>query len=626
MLLFVIFGLSLTLSIVVSCGNQTILNTVLDFAHVQGFKNLHYGYREAGVSPVDAWNDFSTFEENSLSWTDSSFASPLMVNKHIMHANTTHNAARLWISNVEGKLHITGEVFKPFAGGDGITFTVQVQTTTVFHRYLYNANQRVAVNVYADIQVGTVVALICSSGKTHDFDQLSTRFIFASGKNSNVVLMDTSKATQLVQGHDNLFYLFRIQNISWLPLFLAGLDSRNFLISAVNLGGGSMGGLAIGRFIMHPGMADGEKAEIAKSWRSTIHGNVSLTGEVVKQTSGGDGVLLEVYVGSKIVLSHIILLPRVKFEFTLDATLSLNETVIFSIGVVNNDYFDSVWTRFIITSLGQTINTGASVIPQILVKPTSTSEKLCDTLGGTICAPRVFIVGTMKCGTNTLGAILKQHPSIAPPFFLDEPDFFFPYRQASWWNFKYTVASAHDTPLQQYGAMFPSTDWVHNFSFDRSPSYLQSFKAAASIRRLIPRAKILIATCEPIQRLWSEYWHVRSWPDQLSLYPIFSLPFDDFVHATHKSVNLELLRKGGINASSSMWKLLFGPENVFIWNRDAYDTNPHISVNVLFAFLGLTAPNASTLIVANQNYISHNIEFMNMSSRVALQEWYDHNS
>lgn len=441
------------------------------------------------------------------------------------------------------------------------------------------------------------------------------------------ILFDTSNATLGADFGLNAHRLSGQSGVSaWRPLPVKVTDSvtseRFTDIEA----------LAIGRYVMHPALVDGERIDVAKLWRSSVDGTVVIAGEATKMVEGGDGVLFEITVDDVVVLSKL-LREKGQFEFVFKSAVNLNSTIAFvaSIGY-ETAFCDALWTHFTISVAASEPETPPCnggrppLLPVGLsVQPRFTTA--CDVLfPSSTCAPRVFIVGTMKCGTNTLGSLLSEHPSTVPPLFSGEPDFFYPahLRSSTWWYFANTTAGEHDTPMEKYRAMFPETDWVSNFTYDKSPSYLHSFSAAARLLRTVPRAKILITTCEPVQRFWKHYWHVHDSPEAVTLHgdPSFGLPFDEHVRRSFERKDQSLLVTGDVVFTSAKWKFLFGHENVHIWNLEEYDADPQESSNRLFMFLGLPPIRHTVPKVAYEHTIAHPFEEMNSSSRVALFQYY----
>ena len=414
-------------------------------------------------------------------------------------------------------------------------------------------------------------------------------------------LWDSAVGFRLLQGHRNVFLCTRVRggiSTEWLPLQLAGaLNDEDALWYDSTR---HFGPLAFGRFLLHPSIVEGEHLDAAKVWRSNTAGGVVLSGEVVKAGPGGDGIVFEVYIAGVLQLSAEVTDNRTQFVFSHSCFVNVGTEVAFSVHARGTDYFDAVWSRFAISAAAVEIQS-----PQ--ARPVS-APLVCDSITGNVCAPKLFIVGAMKCGTNTLAKALLQHPSVVAPLDTGEPDFFYPYRR-------------QQMTVEQYERLFPITDWRLNFTFDKSPSYFMSFKAAARIKATVPRAKILIAVCNPVKRLWSHYWHVRSNLEELRLFNEFEASFPDFVRNQLKADEHGVLAAGKYADHAAMWRTLFGDDNVITWNREDYDANPQDVMVNLFEGIGLSPVRVKNFLLEFKNAHA-DIATMDAASKEALEYFY----
>lgn len=94
------------------------------------------------------------------------------------------------------------------------------------------------------------------------------------------------------QGVDGWFYCTRVAGTQeWVPLDLSSSKrsgSKEAPVLTFNQQG--LSGAAVGAYLLHPGVNGDESIEVAKVWRSLVSGTVTVTGEVVKSTTSGDGV------------------------------------------------------------------------------------------------------------------------------------------------------------------------------------------------------------------------------------------------------------------------------------------------------------------------------------------------
>ena len=416
-------------------------------------------------------------------------------------------------------------------------------------------------------------------------------------------LWDSAIGFRLVQGH-RIFLCTRVRggtSTEWLPLPLIGVTNDEDAIWSDNTR--HFGPLAFGRFLLHPSIVEGEHLDAAKVWRSNTAGGVVFSGEVVKAGPGGDGVLFELYIGGVLKLSAEITDNRTQFDFSHSDFVEIGMEVAFSIHARGTDHYDAIWSRFVIVTAAVEVQ-----LPQRRAQP---PPAVCDTIVssmGTVCAPKLFLVGAMKCGTNTLVKAMLQHPSIVPPLTSDATEYFHPHRR-------------QQMTAEQYQRMFAVTDWRFNVTFDKSPSYFMSFGAAARIKVAVPRAKIVIAVCDPIERLWSHYWHVRSVPNELHVLTEFKAPFPAFVQSLLKVDNHGVLRIGKYAEHIAMWRTLFGNENVVTWNRDEYDLHTPETMLALFESLGMS-PVRVTTALREFTKQHEDIATMDAATREALESFY----
>ena len=434
---------------------------------------------------------------------------------------------------------------------------------------------------------------------------------FAPAAVGGAVLLDTSLSfpgPPFLQGVDGLYYCSRPHGLSlpWVPLDLVGLPRP--ANSILQFGPAGLGALAFGQFVIHPGLSETHLVDFAKLWRSNASGAVLVSGEVIKQTNGGDGALFQLTLDGRLILSKVLKEQGDKLSFSEVVGVHVGSELAFVVNAVADADNDSLWTKFVIESSNQS----ATAHPLPAAEEPAGS---CDMLPGppARCAPRIFIVGAMKCGTNTLGTALAEHPAVVAPPFPGEPEYFYPYRHNNWTS-------------SDYAAMFPDTDWTHNQTYDKSPAYLSSFRSALYIRKAVPRARIMIATCDPIARMWSHYWHMQSYETELAAFPVFRLPWDEFVKSvlSNSEEGGPLLRNGLYAPSISMWRHLFGGEAVHVWNREAYNADPGGTMAAVWAFLGLPPKAVDESVRAFEgHHESHPLTEMSETSRAALAEYYE---
>ncbi|OED47353.1 sulfotransferase family protein [Leisingera sp. S232] len=128
--------------------------------------------------------------------------------------------------------------------------------------------------------------------------------------------------------------------------------------------------------------------------------------------------------------------------------------------------------------------------------------------------PDFIIGGAPKCGTTSLHFILDQHPAISLPqdevHFFDaddpvaHPDFLSVRAgMLQWWDPR-PGAKANQN---WYAGRFPSAV-PGGLTGEDSTTYLMSELAASRIAAQLPEAKLVFMLRHPVQRAYSQYWHL----------------------------------------------------------------------------------------------------------------------
>ena len=111
--------------------------------------------------------------------------------------------------------------------------------------------------------------------------------------------------------------------------------------------------------------------------------------------------------------------------------------------------------------------------------------------------PDFFVVGAPKCGTTSLYEYLRQHPDIAMSS-RKEPHFFAPDLL---WRWDWRIDNE-----KRYLALFAEAGNAHRIG-EASTWYLYSREAPNLIRDFAPEAKIIAMVRNPVDMLFSHYWH-----------------------------------------------------------------------------------------------------------------------
>ncbi|MDB4433037.1 sulfotransferase domain-containing protein [Akkermansiaceae bacterium] len=193
--------------------------------------------------------------------------------------------------------------------------------------------------------------------------------------------------------------------------------------------------------------------------------------------------------------------------------------------------------------------------------------------------PDFIICGAMKTGTTTLHHLLDQQDAFFLPncevhyFCAGDLSQHFPYRgrSSSRW---YRQSYGGDELKQWYSSHFDQAKEGQLIGED-STVYMASSLAPARIRDALPDVKLIFVLRNPVDRLWSHYWHlVRSGRAMYGL--------DRMLEIQASS----LLVRGHYKEQIERYKLLF-PENQlkFILLEDI-KSKPHAIVSEIAQWLG----------------------------------------
>lgn len=106
-----------------------------------------------------------------------------------------------------------------------------------------------------------------------------------------------------------------------------------------------------------------------------------------------------------------------------------------------------------------------------------------------------LIVGAQKSGTTTLHEVLSRHPQILMPKGKEWPFFASPEAEKLGWE-AYWQAAFQEPKGER-------------LSGKASPQYLPDTAAAKAIHRAFPRARIIVALRDPVERTYSQYRMAR---------------------------------------------------------------------------------------------------------------------
>lgn len=193
-------------------------------------------------------------------------------------------------------------------------------------------------------------------------------------------------------------------------------------------------------------------------------------------------------------------------------------------------------------------------------------------------------------------SLLASTRALVPPARPGEPRFF---------------DGAHGVSPAAYAARLGPTDGgATNSTYDASPGYLQSRRAAADVAAAAPSARVLLAVCDPATRLWDAYHGGRAeaaaarrgapQPEGAIATTVYDLPFPDFVAAVRgaQPQHAGVWDAGLYGRHVRLWAAAVGADRLFLWNRGDYAAAPAATTRTLLAFLRLPpAPGADLDVV-----------------------------
>ena len=214
------------------------------------------------------------------------------------------------------------------------------------------------------------------------------------------------------------------------------------------------------------------------------------------------------------------------------------------------------------------------------------------------CGPQILIIGAMKCGTNMLGKLLQRHPAIGLK--TGTP------RQhgtgqvglgGELWeihHFTHSSIFAGKDPSslesrKHYASIIAETDGINNFTFDKSPSYLDSQYnpgIAAAAKKLLPNARIVASVCDPVKRFWSQYNHLS----RLNLTQNLPDSFDEVAKASldpSSEVSKQFFEVGQFAPHLLDWIAEYGRDAVLIVTDEDLERDQVAAAKRLLHHVGL---------------------------------------
>lgn len=135
-------------------------------------------------------------------------------------------------------------------------------------------------------------------------------------------------------------------------------------------------------------------------------------------------------------------------------------------------------------------------------------------MSSTVRFPDFYLVGAMKAGTTSLHRYLTCHPDVYIPdgevYYFDSDDIiehrdFFLHENNVW---KYRSYEPGSGSRQKWYMTFYSDARPEQIWGDHSTTYLSAAKTAPRIQKANPAARIVIMLRNPVERAYSNYWHL----------------------------------------------------------------------------------------------------------------------
>jgi hypothetical protein len=200
--------------------------------------------------------------------------------------------------------------------------------------------------------------------------------------------------------------------------------------------------------------------------------------------------------------------------------------------------------------------------------------------------PTFFQVGAAKAGTTSLWAMIEQHPAIAAPVGVKEPQYFVWADEEQEYDFRgwERIPRDYQTDWDAYLDLF-EVDEATQVLGEASVQYLAHPAAPAKIAARAPEAKILIVLREPVARAWSHYTYnlmrteesERDFMAALRAELATTRPFQASAYAT----------LGKYSEQVGRWIDQFGRDNVMVLLSSDLRDDLEGSAREVFRFLGL---------------------------------------
>lgn len=195
--------------------------------------------------------------------------------------------------------------------------------------------------------------------------------------------------------------------------------------------------------------------------------------------------------------------------------------------------------------------------------------------------PNFLIVGAQKAGTTSVFKYLSQHPDIYSPF-CKEPHYFS--------NAPFPNLAKND---EEYENLFQNASHEKAIG-EASVSYLIDPQAPIKIKKLIPEVKIIILLREPVERSYSQWWHMYQLGHEKHTFEKALKIEQERINSKHFQKKVKVYSGFFSYFQSSMYYNYvnryintFGKENVRIYIFEEFIKNLPKLCNELFRFLNV---------------------------------------
>jgi hypothetical protein len=186
--------------------------------------------------------------------------------------------------------------------------------------------------------------------------------------------------------------------------------------------------------------------------------------------------------------------------------------------------------------------------------------------------PTFIGIGAPKCGTTWLANCLAEHPDV----------FMAPMKETEFW--KHADAADRLDEYRKYFSGAENEKAIGEFSV----RYITLDETAERIKSSLPDSKIIVCLRNPIDQIYSNYWHLRR--QGFAQWDVSDLP-GTFEEAMERfpAMMIEPARYG---SRLAIWYDLFPAENVKVIRFDDIKARPDEVLRETFGFVGV-APDFS---------------------------------